>query len=240
MKSLCRCLLIVLTLLAHHAGAAEGETRWHVVLAAVGNEQHVFDNFVNDFAAALKSRSDIASFTELHATTDARWQPSGMQALERSLTALKPAANEGCLIYLTGHGAPEGLAMSADTPMAFVRPTRMESMLNGCAQRPTVLVVSACFSGVYMRPGITRPERIVLTASAADLTSFGCSNNNRYTFFDQCFIDAWPRNQQWGALADDIRSCVRETERNGNFPSSRPQVFFGPGLRELPLPSAAG
>ncbi|MDY6983370.1 MAG: C13 family peptidase, partial [Pseudomonadota bacterium] len=127
---------------------------------------------------------------------------------------------------------------SAETPMMFVRASRMETMLNGCAQRPTVLVVSACFSGIYARPGITRPERIVMTASAADLTSFGCSNNNRYTFFDQCFLDAWPRNSQWGRLADEVEDCVRQTERSGGFPSSKPQFFFGPGLRELGLPTA--
>jgi hypothetical protein len=230
------CLLSI-AVLAVPATAAESDTRWHVVLAAVGNEQNVFDNFVTDFAVALKSRINVASFTELHASIDERWQPSGMRALERSLTALKPQQDEGCLIYLTGHGTEEGIAMAADTPMLFVRPTRMETMLNACAGRTTVLVVSACFSGVYMRPGITKPERIVMTASAADLTSFGCSNNNRYTFFDQCFLDAWPRHNQWGMLADEVEDCVRETERSGGFPSSKPQFFFGPGLRELALPS---
>ena len=229
---------LLVALLTMPAIAADGDTRWHVILAAVGNEQVVFDNFISDFAATLKTSGNIASFTELHASVDERWRASGMRALERSLSELKPVEGEGCLVYLTGHGAPEGLAMSADTPMLFVRPTRMETMLNACAQRPTVLIVSACFSGVYVRPGITRPERIVMTASAADLTSFGCSNNNRYTFFDQCFLDAWPRHSQWGMLADDIDRCVRETERSRGFPSSDPQFFFGPGLRELALPSA--
>ena len=232
----CFPCLLAITLLAGPAVAAESDTRWHVVLAAVGNEQNVFDNFVTDFGTALRASTGIASVTELHASADERWQPSGLRDLERSLTALKPAEGEGCLVYLTGHGAPEGLAMSADTPTMFVRTTRMESMLNGCAPRPTVLVVSACYSGVYLRPGITRPERIVMTASAADLTSFGCSNNNRYTFFDQCFLDAWPRSTQWGMLADEVRRCVRETERSGGFPSSEAQFFFGPGLRDLSLP----
>ena len=135
-KSLLLCLFAITGLAA--SAAAEADTRWHVVLAAVGNEQNVFDNFVNDFAATLKGRDDIASFTELHASIDERWPASGMQELERSLTALKPQQNEGCLIYLTGHGAPEGIAMSAETPMAFVRPTRMESMLNSCSQRPSL------------------------------------------------------------------------------------------------------
>ena len=237
MKHAVQCLL--LALLAAELSAAETATRWHVVVAAVGNEQHVFDNFVADFAALLRDHAEVASFVELHANSDPRWQPSGLRALETTLTALMPQANEGCLVYLTGHGAPDGLAMSADTPMAFVRPTRLESMLNACAPQPTVLVVSACFSGVYLRPGITRPERIVLTASAADLTSFGCSNNNRYTFFDQCFLDAWPRHATWGPLADAVRRCVRDQERSGNFPASNPQIFFGPGLRELALPAAS-
>jgi hypothetical protein len=236
MKAFVPCWIALLGLLAGSASAAENVTRWHVVLAAVGNEQNVFDNFVTDFGTALKGSANIASFTELHASVDERWQVSGLRDLERSLTKLKPAEGEGCLVYLTGHGGPDGLSMSADTPTLFVRPTRMETMLNGCAQRTTVLVVSACFSGIYVRPGITRPERIVMSASAADLTSFGCSNNNRYTFFDQCFLDAWPRSSGWGMLADDVERCVRQTERSGGFPSSDPQFFFGPGLRELGLP----
>ena len=244
MKSLILSLLALSVLAgsataAESAESAESDTRWHVVLAAVGNEQQVFDSFVTDFAEKLKGSPHVASVTELHASVDERWQRSGLRELEISLTALHPGANEGCLIYLTGHGAPEGLAMSAETPTMFVRPTRMESMLNACAKRPTVLVVSACYSGVYLRPGITRPERIVMTASAADLTSFGCSNNNRYTFFDQCFLEAWPGQTQWGRLADDVRDCVRETERNKGFPASKPQFFFGVGLRELPLPAPA-
>ncbi|MEI7949427.1 MAG: C13 family peptidase [Gammaproteobacteria bacterium] len=219
------------------AQTAHSTTRWHVVLAAVGNEQNVFDNFVSDFAQVLKGHSDIASFTELHASADKRWLASGLQGLERSLAMLSPQEGEGCLVYLTGHGSPDGIAMSADTPQYFVRPSRLESMLNPCAGRPTILVVSACFSGTYMRPGITREERIVMSASAANLPSFGCSNNLHYTFFDQCFIDAWPRHNNWGLLADDVRTCVNSTERTNNFPSSKPQVFFGPHMRDLALPA---
>lgn len=234
-KTYLTCLLLG-TMFTTCVSAAPGDIRWHVVLAAVGNEQKVFDNFVNDFGSLLEGRDDIASITALHATTDDRWQVSGLQELAGSLAALKPQEGEGCFIYLTGHGAPDGLAMSADAPMIFVRTTRMESMLNSCAGRPTVLVVSACYSGVYVRAGITRPERIVMTASAADVTSFGCSDNLQYTFFDQCFIDAWPRQGNWGALADDINRCVRTTENQGNFPASKPQFFFGAGMRELALP----
>jgi len=228
--------IFAIIFLSSSAGAADSDIRWHVVLAAVGNEQIVFDNFILDFAAELQDSPSVASMTRLHASVDERWQASGLRALDRTLTTLDPQENEGCLVYLTGHGAPEGLALSADVPTYFVRPSRMESMLNSCGGRTTVLVVSACFSGIFNRRGITRDERIVMTASAADLTSFGCSNNNRYTFFDQCFLDAWPRNNNWGTLADEVRNCVRETERDGDFPASNPQSFFGAGLRELALP----
>jgi hypothetical protein len=232
-----KTVLVALLLTASLACSAQSNTRWHVVLAAVGNEQNVFDNFVSDFAGMLKGHSDIASFTELHASMDGRWTASGLVGLERSLAMLMPQEGEGCLVYLTGHGAPDGIAMSADTPTRYVRPGRLELMLNPCAGRPTILVVSACFSGTYMRPGITRDERIVMTASAANLPSFGCSNNLHYTFFDQCFMDAWPHHNNWGLLADDVRTCVNSTETKNNFPASKPQVFFGPNMRALALPA---
>ncbi|HEY0962728.1 MAG TPA: hypothetical protein VGE69_10270, partial [Pseudomonadales bacterium] len=72
------------------AAAAEADTRWHVVLAAVGNEQNVFDNFVSDFASTLKGAGNVVSVTELHASAGENWKPSGMRALEASLSALKP------------------------------------------------------------------------------------------------------------------------------------------------------
>src|SRR5688572_4836247 len=115
--------LLLGTMFAICSNAARGDTRWHVILAAVGNEQKVFDNFINDFAGMLKAHNEIASLTELHASIDDRWPVSGLQALDRSLAALKPQEGEGCLVYMTGHGAPDGLAMSADTPTIFVRPT---------------------------------------------------------------------------------------------------------------------
>jgi hypothetical protein len=82
------------------------------------------------------------------------------------------------------------------------------------------------FNGINVRLGVTRVERVVMTASASDLTSFACSDNQQYTLFDQCFIDAWPRQHTWGSLADDINGCIRSTENNGNFPESKPQFFF--------------
>ena len=143
--------IFAIIFLSSSAGAADSDIRWHVVLAAVGNEQIVFDNFILDFAAELQDSPSVASMTRLHASVDERWQASGLRALDRTLTTLDPQENEGCLVYLTGHGAPEGLALSADVPTYFVRPSRMESMLNSCGGRTTVLVVSACFSGIFNR-----------------------------------------------------------------------------------------
>src|SRR5690606_40356101 len=62
--------ILLIFLLAGPAAAAENSTRWHVVLAAAGNEQQVFDNFVLDFAGVLGESAHVSSLTTLHASAD--------------------------------------------------------------------------------------------------------------------------------------------------------------------------
>ncbi|MBP0661851.1 hypothetical protein J8J07_23315, partial [Mycobacterium tuberculosis] len=50
-----------------------------------------------------------------------------------------------------------------------------------------VIVVSACYSGSFIN-GLKSPETLVITASAANKSSFGCSNEAEYTYFGQAFF----------------------------------------------------
>lgn len=211
-------------------------TRWHVVLAAMGNEQTVFDNFVDDFNSKIKDEKIISSIHTMY-STDKNNQPKlTYQEFKKTIEGIKPSTGEGCFIYMTGHGNKNGIVFSGNDPKIYVEYNYMEQLLEPCAGHPTVVVFSACFSGEYMRKGIARPERIIITASDANHPSFGCSNNNTYTFFDQCFIDEWKKSTTWENLADGVKICVNNKEGLLKFSGSNPQVFLGRDMRELPLP----
>jgi hypothetical protein len=73
-----------------------------------------------------------------------------------------------------------------------------------CADRMTVVVVSACYSGIFV-PALQTDNRMVLTAARPDRTSFGCGEANVYTFFDQCFLESIPQSRDFPALARNVQ-----------------------------------
>jgi hypothetical protein len=110
-----------------------------------------------------------------------------------------------------------------------------------CGRRPTAVIVSACFSGVFV-PILAAPDRLVFTAARRDRSSFGCGESDRYPFFDGCVIEDLPRARDFIDLADRVRRCVAMREdAEGMRPRSEPQLFVGPafraGLRPFPAPA---
>jgi hypothetical protein len=119
-----------------------------------------------------------------------------------------------------------------------VSPTTLDNALDaGCGARPTVVVVSACHSGVFLSSGMRQPNRIVLSAAAADRSSFGCGAGDRYTYFDQCLLQQFDGAATWQQLAGATKTCVETLERKmGISRPSLPQTFVGSGVADLRIP----
>ena len=120
----------------------------------------------------------------------------------------------------------------------YVSPSALASALDaGCGPRPTVVIVSACHSGVFLSPSMQRPNRIVLAAAAADRVSFGCGAGDRFTYYDQCLLQSFDGAATWRQLAASTRACVERLERTMGVPrGSQPQSWIGPAVSELRLP----
>ncbi|WP_308238130.1 C13 family peptidase [Phenylobacterium sp. J367] len=105
-----------------------------------------------------------------------------------------------------------------------------------CGQRPTVVVISACFSGVFV-PALAGPNRMVLTAARPDRSSFGCGESDKYPYFDDCFLQSAPQATDFAHLGRTVQGCVAAREaKEGMKPPSEPQIYVGPALRPmLPL-----
>jgi hypothetical protein len=78
---------------------------------------------------------------------------------------------------------------------------------------------------------------MILTASRPDRTSFGCGEDDKYPYFDDCFLSSAPTARDFAALGRAVQACVAQKERDtGAEPASEPQLWIGPGLRPiLPL-----
>src|SRR5207237_5092994 len=118
-------------------------------------------------------------------------------------------AQEGCLVYFSSHGAPAGVVMRDQ----LLAPSVLAAILDqACGERPTVVVISACFSGVFV-PALAAPNRMVLTAARPDRSSFGCGESDRYTFFDTCMLQSLPSSGDFPDLARNVIGCVAARER---------------------------
>ncbi len=116
-------------------------------------------------------------------------------------------------------------------------PELMDQMISdACGKRPTIVIISACFSGVFV-PALADPHRMILTAARPDRSSFGCSESDKYPYFDTCMLESLPQAHDFVALAPKVQACVADREQQiGASPPSEPQVFVGAQLRfVLPL-----
>ena len=93
--------------------------------------------------------------------------------------------------------------------------------------RPSVIVMSSCYSGQFV-PALAGENRIIMTAARPDRTSFGCGNDLKYTFFDQCFLESLPKSGDFPGLADATTACVAGRESREHIgPPSEPQLSIG-------------
>jgi hypothetical protein len=231
-----------LSALPAHAG---DYSNWAAIVVAGdwrshgGGETEAFENTRRDVAKALVAAGfspDNVAQVSLRPSRPGDPPNVGVSPLVAAQTfqAVAAKARDGCLFYLTSHGSPQGAVFG---PTQLLTPYALGALLDAtCAGRPTVVVISACFSGVFAT-AVAAPERMIMTASRADRSSFGCGDKDKYPYFDACILKNLPESTDFPKLAVRARDCVakRETEENLD-PPSEPQTVIGAQARmTLPL-----
>jgi hypothetical protein len=205
--------------------------RWRAVLVAGDNSSPAFDNGIDTLHERLTGMGVRAIST--YSASPGRGQLSTAANIKGGLGA---GGGEACFVYMTSHGDQSGFFLRPGR--RILSPSEVDQALSqGCGERPTVLVVSACHSGTFLTPQARRPNRILIAAAATDRTSFGCGADNDYTYYDQCFLQSLDGASTWRDLAETTRSCVQTLEqRLGVNRESRPQLFVGAAVANLRLP----
>jgi hypothetical protein len=205
-------------------------SHWAVLLVSGDNRAHsgapsgVFDNARHDLAKAFEKMGFKTENMAQFAINEYGTPVSDIVPIAEGFKDLAQKAPAGCLVYFTSHGAPTGIVVGNDlaTPPMIAR-----TVDDACGQKPTVVVMSSCYSGQFV-PGLAGPNRVVITASRPDRTSFGCGELDHYTFFDDCFLRAIPRADDFAALGEQIQACVQVREQEVHAaPPSEPQLRVG-------------
>ena len=204
---------------------------WAVLLVAGDDHAHsgapsqAFDNARRDLARAFAGIGfSPQNIVQLSVDPDKDAQQTDTSAIANALWDLTDRAKGGCLIYFTSHGTPDGIV----TNNGVLSPDAWSKIVgNACGKRPSVIVMSACFSGQFV-PVLAGENRMIFTAARPDRTSFGCGDDDHYTFFDGCFLQSLPASGNFPDLAAHTRDCVSKLEDQvGVDYPSEPQLSIG-------------
>ena len=199
-----------------------------------GRPIEAFDNARRDLNRGLLTaglpRDGLVEFSLRPDVADPVTVPEALGAVAEATRR----ATRGCLLYFTSHGSPQGMVFGPDQTLA---PADMANLVRQwCGARPTVVIVSACYSGAFVN-ALAAPNRMVLTAASRERTSFGCGAEETYPWFDGCVIESLPTAGDFLALAAAARSCVARKEQEAGIAlPSEPQLFVGAEM-QLRLPT---
>lgn len=151
-------------------------------------------------------------------------------ALARAAELMDP--NEDVLVlYSTSHGTPAGLLYhDGDEGYGVLTPARLAALFDELGIRNRLLILSACYSGVFL-PALWSDNTALLTAASAGTTSFGCAADNDWTFFGDAMINhALRKPQPLAAASQEALSLIGQWESSKRFDPSYPQVSIGSGV----------
>jgi len=235
-------VVIVLVVRGHYpatAATASPTPRWQVVLAAGDDAQPVFDNATRALSQRLAGAgvpsANIHRFSASAAELGSTVEPALAGVLLQRISTLPVRPGDRCLIFLTSHGERNAGLWLARSNAALSPDELAQALSRGCATVPTVVVVSACYSGNFASGKMVKPNRIVLTAARSDRPSFGCQVHRVYNFFDECLLRALPKSTTWRAVAEGSKECVRRMERALGERPSEPQAYFGSVVANLDI-----
>jgi hypothetical protein len=135
-------------------------------------------------------------------------------------------------LYLTSHGSAHRLSVYfPDLALNDLSDRNLRDMLDKSGIKWRVVVISACYSGSFI-DALKDENTLVITAAAAERTSFGCSDENDWTYFGDAYINiALRQDRSFIDAFDRARTIVAERERAQKLMPSEPQIYVGTAIK---------
>jgi hypothetical protein len=155
--------------------------------------------------------------------------------LARALTQVgeRMNADEDVLfLFITAHGSRDHRLSAVQPPLelASLTPTALGRLLQDAGIKWRVIVVSACYSGGFIEP-LRDDNSVVITASSAERTSFGCEAGRDFTYFGEAYFrDALARTRSFPQAFEIAKSAVAKQEAAERLEASLPQMWVGPAI----------
>jgi hypothetical protein len=158
---------------------------------------------------------------------------SGLSDTLKLLTQRMDPEQDVLVLMLTSHGSREGLAVvNGKLPLLQLGPTELRQALDEAGIKWRVIIVSACYSGVFIE-ALKTDTTFVATASDAEHSSFGCADDRDLTYFGEAFLkDALPTTPSIEGAFKKAVDLIQKRETAEHLEHSNPQLFFGSAIRQ--------
>ena len=215
-------------------GSSSKPQSFFLGFAGVGAEK-VFAQEIGFAATVLADRYGIGarSLSLINDQRDLERAPiatvSGLKYALRGLGSRMNLDRDVLFLSISSHGAVDRaiVVSNSELPLQDLNDEDLADALRESGIKWRVIIISACYAGGFI-DSLSDPQTIVITAAAADRTSFGCSNDRELTYFGEAFYrDALPTARSLHDAFDAAKAAIALRERHEHVTPSNPQAYFG-------------
>ncbi len=217
--------------------AAPQKPRVHVVSFALWGDNDLFRREATAAADVAAAHFGSSGQVIVRANTKSR-SAARIPDLRDTLHGLASSMDrqeDVLFLFLTSHGAQDGLGVKTfETDRVFpLTPERLDGMLRVAGIKHRVIVISACYSGIFSED-IANDHTLVITAADKDHSSFGCNDDNpgNYTYFGEAFFaESLKRGTTLDEAFNKAKASVSKREQAERLEGSNPQMKGGAAVR---------
>jgi Peptidase C13 family len=154
---------------------------------------------------------------------------TGLKYALQGLASRMNVDQDVLFLSISSHGAedPAIIVSNSELPLNDLTDEDLADALRDSGIKWRVIIISACYAGGFI-DALSDPQTIVITAAAADRTSFGCSNDRDLTYFGEAFYrDALPSAHSLREAFDTAKAAIAVREAQERVTPSKPQAYFG-------------
>ncbi|MBX3593234.1 C13 family peptidase [Sphingomonas sp.] len=217
------------------------------VLSVALDSDPVFGREAREAGKVLARRYDAVGRTLIFGGSDGSTpsalpmgSPANIEAALARIAEVMDPEQDVLVLYTTSHGAPFGIVYNdGDEGWGAISPTRLARILSDLGIQRRLLIISACYSGVFV-PVLSGAQSAIFSAAASDRSSFGCVSENDWTFFGDAAINhALRKPQPLGAAMTEATALIGQWEKQGNLKPSLPQQSVGVEVQKWLAPLEA-
>lgn len=158
---------------------------------------------------------------------------SGLQQALKLIAARMDLEQDMIVLMLTSHGSRDGLAVvNGSLPLLQLNPVDVSHALDESGIKWRVVIVSACYSGVFL-DALKGDNSLVITAADANHSSFGCDDERELTYFGEAFLkDSLPTADSLEDAFKKASALIQKRETSEHKIRSNPQIAVGSAIRK--------